>query len=66
MHTHAHTEGRMGGDSGETEGQRGAGAEGMGVEGAEGLGVGGSECDHIGYVHQLHLGTPMLISRVVR
>jgi len=63
MHTHAHTEGRMGG---ETKGQRGRGAEGMGGGEAKGLGGGGSEWDNVGYFYQLHLGTPMLISWVVR
>jgi len=51
---------------GETKGQRGRGAEGMGGGEAKGLGGGGSEWDNVGYFYQLHLGTPMLISWVVR
>jgi len=51
---------------GETKGQRGGGAEGMGGGGAEGLGGGGSEWDNVGYFYHLHLGTPMLISWIVR
>jgi len=34
--------------------------------GAEGLGGRGSEWDNVGYVHQLHLGTPMFTNWVVR
>jgi len=45
---------------------RSGGAEGLGVRGSEGLGGGGSEWDNAGYVHQLHLGTPMLIMWEVR
>jgi len=41
-------------------------AEGMGGGGAEGLGGGGSQWDNVGYVHQLHLGTPMFTNWVVR
>ena len=71
MHTHAHSEGRM---SGETKRRRNKGAEGLwgrGAEGlrewgVEGLGSGESEWDNSGYVHQLHNSTPMLISWVVR
>ena len=49
-----------------TVGHRGGGAEGMGGGGTEGLGGRGSEWDNVGYVHQLHLGTPMFINWVVR
>jgi len=49
-----------------TVGHRGGGAEGMGGRGAEGLGNGGSEWENVGYVHQLHLSTPMFTNWVVR
>ena len=72
-HTHAHggadgwrDKGAEGQRGRGTAGQRGGGAEGMGGGGAEGLGGGGLEWDNVGYVHQLHLGTPMLISWVMR
>jgi len=67
----AHTRTRRGGwvkgqrDRG-TVGHRGGETEGMGGAGAEGLGNGGSEWDNVGYVHQLHLGTPMFTNWVVR
>ena len=79
MHTRTHTEGRRGGgaegwrDKGaeghrgrRVDGQMGRGAEGRRDWGVEGLGGGDAEWNKFGYVQQLHLGTPMLISRVVR
>jgi len=49
-----------------TVGHRGRGPEGMGGGVSEELGGGGLEWDNVGYVHQLHLGTSMFISWVVR
>ena len=72
-HTHAHggAKGwRGGGTKGQrdkvAEGQMGRGAKGRRDWGSEGLGGRGAELNNVGYVQQLHLGTPMLLSWVVR
>ena len=48
------------------KGQRGRGTVGHRGRGSEGMGGGGLEWDNVGYVHQLHLGTPMFTNWVVR